>query len=220
MPAALEPTVIPAGTGLGQRLRDIRSSSRLAFILHLASRILMSLMALVWTRLLLGTMGKPLFGLFLSFQSVAQMGGLGDLGMGGAVGIQAGQYLGQGKQRELQDFLPAARAVFLLLALTVGGGFLLLSPWLPGWLEFPIVPGAGPLPQLYAVGAVSVGMMMLFSYVSNLNYACGTLTWPVIPAFLLLQCCLLAHWWLARNQSPLWVQYIPYAVSSFVTLLL
>ncbi|MDB6112751.1 MAG: hypothetical protein JWR69_4501, partial [Pedosphaera sp.] len=199
MPATLETPVSPAGRGLGQRLREVRSSSRLAFTLHLTTRVLMSLMSLLWIRLLVPAMGMPINGLFLQFQSVAQLGGLGDLGMGGAVAVQAGQYLGQGKQEELRKFLAAARTVFLLLALTVGGGFLLLSPWLADWLRFEPVAGAGSFQILFAIGALSVGMLILSSYVTSLNYACSTLTWPVIPSFLILQSCLLAHWWLARR---------------------
>jgi O-antigen/teichoic acid export membrane protein len=219
MPAALETPVIPVRRGLGQRLRDVRSSSRLAFVLHLGSRVLMSLMSLLWIRLLVSAMGLELNGLFLRFQSVAQLGGLGDLGMGGAVAVQAGQYLGQGKQEELRKFLAAARTVFLLLALSVGGGFLLLSPWLAGWLRFTPVAGTGSLQVLFAIGALSVGLLILSSYVISLNYACSTLTWPIIPSFLILQSCLLAHWWLARRQSPLWMQYLPYVCAAFISLL-
>ncbi len=117
-----------SGKGFVPWLRDIRNSSRLAYLLIMGSRVLSSAMNLLWIRLLLGAMGVPLNGLFLTFQSVAQLGGLGDLGLGGAVGVQAGQYLGQGRQAELRKFLAAARTVFLLLALIIGGGFLLLSP--------------------------------------------------------------------------------------------
>ncbi|MDB6109534.1 MAG: hypothetical protein JWR69_1284 [Pedosphaera sp.] len=220
MSALLETPTLVRGNGISRWLRGVRSSPRLAFALSTLSRILISLMSLLWTRLLLAAMGKPLNGLFLSYQSVAQLGGLGDLGMGGAVAIQTGQYLGQGKQEELRSFLSATRTVFLLLSLGVGGGFLLLSPWLPRWLGFQSVPGAEPLPLLFAVGALSVAMLMLSSYVNNLNYACSTLTWPVIPSFFILQCCLLAHWWLARHNSPLWLQYFPYVLSALVSLLL
>ncbi len=62
--------------------------------------------------------------------------------------------------------------------------------------------------------------MLLSSYLNNLNYACSTLTWPVIPAFILVQASLCAHWLLARQQSPLWMQYLPYVCGSLVSLLL
>src|SRR6202008_436395 len=117
-----------------------------------------SALTLFWTPLLLGAMGKPLNGLFLSFQSVAQLGGLGDLGMGGAVAIKAGQCLGENKPEALQNFLASARTVFLLLGLMVSGSVLLLSPGLPHWLHFRAEEGAGPLPWLFAIGSINVCM--------------------------------------------------------------
>ena len=43
----------------------------------------------------------------------------------------------------------------------------------------------------------------------NLNYACGNVTWPVVPTFILLQFGFLFQWLLARQHLPLWVQYLP-----------
>ncbi len=74
-----------------------RTSTRLGFILQLVCRVLTSLLALLWARLLLGAMGKAVYGLFLSYQAVASLGVLGDLGLGGVVSIQTGRLLGQGK---------------------------------------------------------------------------------------------------------------------------
>jgi O-antigen/teichoic acid export membrane protein len=329
--------------GLKRWLRGQRTSTRLAYALQLGSRICASFMGLIWIRLLLAAMGRPLNGVLLAFQNVVTLGGLGDLGMGGAVGIRTGQYLGQGDEAGLKKFLVSARAVFLLMALTVGGGFLVFSPWLPRWLGFGPVPGiavlntsnttpllvpgrqyylgitnygatpamvvleinfattagtnlsdkgslpmakagasptamsvvagvpstnlvpansvvryevnvpsgasaatnilmvnsgeagllfnqdgppgtvkgdlaliprmptggTGSLTLLFAVGAVLVGGMMLSSYLTNLNYACGNVTWPVVPAFVLLQVGLLFQWLLARQHEPLWVQLLP-----------
>ena len=47
-------------------------------------------------------MGPALNGLLLNFQSITSLGGLGDLGMGGLVNIQASRLLGQGKEDELR----------------------------------------------------------------------------------------------------------------------
>src|ERR1700722_15062544 len=130
-----------------KKLKDIlwrqRNSARVAYLLYISTRLLSSAVALVWVRLLVGAMGQELNSLYIAFQKLITLGGLGDLGMGGAVGIRTGQYLGQGKQEELKKFLAAARAVFLILALGVGGSMLALSPWLPRWLGYKEVPATG-----------------------------------------------------------------------------
>src|SRR5579884_1147192 len=212
----------PAPGKLRRWLWAIRANSRLAFLLQLATRVLTSGLNLFWIRLLVGAMGKPLNGLYLAFQSVFSLGGLGDLGMGGAVGIRAGQYLGKEKENdpELQRFLASARAVFLFLTIAVVGLMLLFAHWIPHWLNFPSVPEAGSLTKVFAVGAAIVGGVLLFSYISNVNYACGNVGWPVLPDFLLLQASLLCHWLLARQGQPLWMQYLPYLVSAGIKLLL
>ena len=206
--------------GLKRWLQEQRTSTRLAYALQLGSRICASLAGLIWTRLLVGVMGHPLNGVLLAFQNVTSLGGLGDLGMGGAVGIRTGQYLGRRDEAGLKEFLASARAVFLLLALAVGGGFLMLSPWLPHWLSFPSVEGAGSLTRLFAVGAVLIGGILLSSYLTNLNYACGNVTWPVAPAFILLQVGFLFQWLLARQHQPLWVQFLPSIGTAAVSLCL
>lgn len=190
-------------------LREQRTSTRLAYAMQLSSRVASSLGNLVWIRLLVGAMGLPLNGVMIAFQKIIVLGGLGDLGMGGAVAIRTGQYLGQGDQEGLKEFLASARTVFLLLAIVVGTGFLALSPWLPHWLGFKTVAGAGSLTLLFAVGAVLITGLMLSSYLSNVNYACGNVTWPVVPSFFLLQAALLGQWLIARQHLPLWVQFLP-----------
>ncbi len=193
-----------------------RNSSRLGFLLQAGTRIFSSFMALIWIRLLVGAMGQEMNSLFLAFQNVLSFGGLGDLGMGGAVGIRTGQYLGAGKEKEaeLQRFLAAARTVFLLLALVVAGSVVLMSPWLPEWLRFRNTPGAGMLQPVFCVGALLMGGVLLASYINNLNYACGNVTWPILPAFVLLQFSMVGHWWLASHGEPLWIQFLPYLASS------
>ncbi len=200
---------IPAKSGFVAWLRERRNSARLAYILALGSRVLSSFMGLIWTRLLVGAMGKELNSVYLAFQKVITLGGLGDLGMGAAVAIRAGQYLGEGKEEELRKFLASARTVFLSLAFLVGGGFFFLSPWLPQWLHFKAVPGTGSLHLLFALGAFLIAGVLLASYLNSLNYACGNVTWPIIPAFLVLQLAMLGTWLLARQHQPLWIQYLP-----------
>jgi O-antigen/teichoic acid export membrane protein len=199
-----------AGTNRLKRwLREQRTSTRLAYAMQLCSRIGASVANLVWIRLLVGAMGLPLNGVMIAFQKIIVLGGLGDLGMGGAVAIRTGQYLGKGDQEGLKEFLASARTVFLTLAVSVGAGFLLLSPWLPRWLNFPSVAGTGSLTLLFAIGAVLIAGVLLASYLANLNYACGNVTWPVMPSFVLLQLGLLGQWLIARQHQPLWVQFLP-----------
>ena len=194
---------------------DLRTHSRFAYVLQISSRIGTSALALVWYRILVGVMGEQLYSLFQAFQTVFSLGGLGDLGMGGAVGIRLGRYLGEGrgKEQEMLKFLASARSVFLVLTLVCGGGMLLFSPWLPQWLAFPAVGGAGSYARVVMVGALAVAGVMLLSYFSNVNYACGNIAWPVLPDFLLLQVALLCHWFLALEQQPLWVQFLPYMLT-------
>jgi O-antigen/teichoic acid export membrane protein len=206
--------------GLKQWLWERRNSTRLAYVLQLATRILTSFMSLVWIRLLVDAMGLEINGAYLAFQKLISLGGLGDLGMGAIVGIRSGQYLGQGRTRELQQFLASARIVFLILALVAAGVVLLFTPWLPRWFQLDQGAGTGSMRLLFAVGAVLVAGVVLSSYVGNLNYACGNVTWPVIPAFILFQCSMLGHWLLARQHLPLWIQCLPYVASSGAGLLL
>ena len=206
--------------GFKNWLWEKRNVARLAYVLHLGTRVASAGMSLIWIRLLVGAMGEKLNGVYLAFQNVVTLGGLGDLGMGGVVGVRSGQLLGRQKHDELQKFLASARAIFLALALTAGLGMLALSPWLPHWLKFPEVEGAGSLVKLFAIGSVLVACVMLVSYISNLNYACGNVTWPVIPGFLILQASLLGHWLLARQGFPLWIQYLPYVIAAIAGIFL
>ncbi len=201
-------------------LKQQRSSTRLAFVLQTGSRVFGAVTGLLWTRLLLGAMGDTLFGYFLAYQTVVTLGGLGDLGMGGAIGLKTGQDLGRGDERGLRDFLAGARAVFLLLALTAGLGLLAAAPWLPDWLSFTATNGAGSFPMLFVVGAAIVALTPLLSYAGNLSHACGNLMWPVLPTFLLLQLTMAGHWLLARAGCALWVQALPYLVTGLATLAL
>jgi len=198
-------------------LHGQRTSTRLAFFLQTGCRLLTALCSLVWARLLLKTMGAELNGLFLNFQGIASLGGLGDLGMGGMVNIQTSRLLGQGKEGELKGFLAAARGFFSVVLVVTVVAFLLIAPGLLRSQKFASVPTAGPLSGLYIVGAVAVGMVILNSYIGSLNYGCGNILWPVVPGFVLLQLGSMSHWLLARQGLALWVQYLPYAGAAVLT---
>lgn len=191
-----------------------RSSTRLAFVLQVAVRILFSLLSLVWTPLLLHSMGKSLNGVFLIFQKMTSLGGLGDLGMGGAVNIRTSRLLGQGREDELRNFLSAARGIFLVMAVVAAGVFWVVSPHLFKVLEFGSEPQTGFWPMLSLVGGVSIAFVVLNSYINNLNYGCANLVLPIVPTFVVMQLAFLCHWLLARQHTVLWVQYIPYLVGA------
>src|SRR5262245_38950084 len=141
-----------------------RTSSRLGLLLQVSTRVLTSILALFWTRALLHLMGPTIYGLFMSFQSIAALGGLGDFGMGGAIGVRTGQYLGTGEHERLDAFLASARMLFLSLALVGLVLFVGLSPWLPAIFGFQEHAGSGSLPALFAVGGLSVALLVLNSY--------------------------------------------------------
>ncbi len=199
-------------------LHNHRSSTRFSFVLQIVCRVLFSVFSLLWTPLLLGSMGKALNGLFLSFQSLTTLGGLGDLGMGGLVNIQTSRLLGRGDERELKEFLAAARAMFVVMAILAVGVFVVIWPKAVAAIGFLGVDGAGSMMWLGWVGAAMVGLLILSSYTTNLNYGCGNLLWPVLPSFLIMQFGFLGHWLLARAHYPLWVQCLPYAVGSLAAL--
>src|SRR4051812_11913572 len=110
-----------------------RTSVRTAFILRLTTMAFGTVLSLLWFRLMTRTMGDPLYGLFLSFLAVARLGGVGDFGISGAVGIKAGMMLGRGEDGQLRKLLASARSLFLFLALLTFVSFVVLSPWLPQW---------------------------------------------------------------------------------------
>src|ERR1700722_16425 len=125
---------MPVKKSLKTILWEQRNSARVAYLLYTGTRLLSSAVALIWVRLFVAAMGQQLNSVYIAFQKLITLGGLGDLGMGGAVAIRTGQCLGEGKEEELQKFLASARAVFLILALIAGTTVFGLSPWLPHWL--------------------------------------------------------------------------------------
>ena len=195
-----------------------RQNTRLAFLLQISSRVLMSVCSLIWTPLLVSSMGKHLNGLFLSFQGLATLGGLGDLGIGGAINLQTSRLLGQGKEQELKRFLAAARGAFLIVAAITVMVFVVAAPSAFKSLGFHDDPNVGPIPFLVIAGALAVGCLVLNSYIANLSYGCGNIIWSIIPTFVLTQSSVLAHWLLARQHMPLWLQYSPYVAATVLML--
>jgi O-antigen/teichoic acid export membrane protein len=187
-----------------------RTSARLAFVLSLFARAASAVMSLVWTPLLLNVMGARLYGLFIAFQSIPQLGGLGDFGISGAMGMRVCPMIGRGEYDRLREFLASARSLFLLLGLASGVVFLVLSPWLPGWLHFEATPESGSLTVLFATGAVSLFFLISGGYIHNLNAAYGTVAWPILPGLLTAQLGMFAHLLLARAGVPLWEQNLSY----------
>jgi O-antigen/teichoic acid export membrane protein len=194
-----------------------RTSVRMAFILRLFAMAAGALLSLLWTRLLLRAMGDSLNGLFLSFLAVSRLGGVGDFGISGAVGIKAGMMMGRGENEPLRKLLASARSLFLFLAALNLIVFAALSPWLPQWLHFQNVPGTGSLPLLFFWAGVTGAVVILAGYFNNLNYAHGTVTWPIFPSLFIGQMLApLLHWQLAKMREPLWVQNLPYVITTII----
>lgn len=192
-----------------------RTAVRLAFGLRMVVMACGAVFSLLWTRLLIRAMGDPLYGLFQNFQAVTRLGGLGDLGISGALSLKAGLMLGRGDESGLRKLLSSARLLFLGLACALCVFFLAFSPWLPHWLNFEGVPGAGSMTWLFLYGGLSAAAFIVGSYFASLNYAYGTVTWPVLPSLILAQALApFFHWQLALLHTPLWVQNAPYLVSS------
>jgi O-antigen/teichoic acid export membrane protein len=184
-----------------------RSSVRLALILRIITMVAGAVLSLVWTRLLLRSMGDFSFGVFQSFSAVTRLGGVGDLGITGALAVKVGQGIAR-EDEKLEHYLPAARALVFLVALVLGSVFLIFSPWLPGWLGFIEGPGTGSLPLLFATGAVGVMIVIITGYFASINLANSTITWPILPTFLFSQVGIAAQWLAVRAGSPLWIQYL------------
>jgi len=194
-----------------------RTTVRMAFVLRMVALGIGSVAGLIWTRLLLGTMGAEIYGLFLSFSAVTRLGGLGELGLTGTVALKAGQYLGAGNTEQLEKLLATARALFGMIALILMSVFLIGAPWLPTWLHFRSDTAAGSLPMLFATGGIGAAIMVVSGYFSSLNYAHGTVTWPILPTMLLLQIAApFFHWWLAACGAPLWIQNTPYLIAGAI----
>jgi O-antigen/teichoic acid export membrane protein len=181
-----------------------RTSARMAFILKLSTMALSSVLSLVWARVFVYLLGREVYGLLISFQGVLRMATVGDFGITGALGIRTTQMLARNEQDRLVNFLASARTVYLLMACGISLLFMALSPWMPVWLGFKEVPGAGQLAVLFAVGGAFVLASFTDGYFQSLNSGCGSMMWPILPAFLVGQSTLFGQWLLARHGEPLW----------------
>ena len=162
-------------------------------------------------------MGDPLLGLFQNFQALTRLGGVGDFGITSALSLRVGTMMGRREEGGLQTLLASARTLFLFLAVGLCFLFIGLSPWLPKWLNFETVPGAGSMTWLFVYGGASLALMIIGGYFASLNYAHGTVTWPIFPAVFFMQ--ILApyfHWRLALLHKSLWIQLSPYLVSALL----
>lgn len=196
------------GFGLKAWLIANRSSARLALLLRAAIAIANSVLSLLWTPLLLGAMGQSAFGTLSSFQRALGLLGLGDFGLSGGVALRVGQFIGRGDENGLQRYLASARTLLLMVAFGLGGVICVLSPWLPNWLGFTPDPGSGPLSLLFIVGALCLTAGFALTYFGGLNAAYATLTWPILPTFVLGQLSILMHWRIASAGAVLWVQML------------
>jgi O-antigen/teichoic acid export membrane protein len=125
--------------------------------------------------------------------------------------------LGRGDESGLRALLASARTLFLVLAGGLCVLFVALSPWLPHWLGFETVPGAGSMTLLFVYGGLSLGLAIVGGYFASLNYAHGTVTWPILPSVLFAQVLgPFFHWRLALLHAPLWLQLLPYLGSAVV----
>ena len=131
---------LPAITSWLQRNR---TSVRMAFVLRMVAMAVGSVFGLIWTRLLLRAMGDPLLGLFQDFQALTRLGGLGDLGIAGALTLTAGAMLGRREENGLRNLLASARSLFLLIAVGLGASICRLVSWMPRWFNFDVVPNRG-----------------------------------------------------------------------------
>ena len=160
-------------------------------------------------------MGDPLYGLFLNFQALTRLGGVGDLGITGALSLRSSAMMGRKDEAELRELLASARTLFLLVATGLCVVFVALSPWLPKWLGFADVPLAGSMTWLFIYGGLSLAMMIVSGYFACLNYAHCTVTWPIFPTLFAAQFVSpFLHWCLALLHLPLWIQLLPYLGSS------
>ncbi len=186
--------------------------------MQIGTRVATSLISLVWTRLLLQALGTQVFGLLMAFQAFTSLGGLGELGMGGAVGLRVGRGLANRESAALRDFLATARSLFLVLGLAMFVAVASLSGVLPQTLGFQVEDATGSTVLLFLVGAISMALVFPTSYTSNLNYACGNVIWGVIPAFLLSQVVFASQVVLALAGCPLWAVVLPPVFSSLFLL--
>jgi len=185
----------------------------LAFVLRSAVIAIGALLSLLWARLLLDALGNDVFGLLLAFLAITQLGGLGDLGLSGAVGIRILRHLARGETELGKTFLAQARGAFVALSLLFVFGTSAASASLPGILGFGDLPRAGSLTVLFITGGIGIAVMICGGYFNNINYALGNVVWPVVPSFFFSQLTFCGQFLFARSGAPLWVIYLVHVAS-------
>ena len=185
--------------------RDNRTAARPAYVLRMATTVAGALLSLFWTRALLRAFGEETFGVYSAFLGYLGLASAGELGMGGAVSVRTLQMLATGQFEELRRLHGTARRVFLLVSVAFGLVALALAPWLPSWLGFHATATSGSLSLMFAVGAVSVGLAVYTSYLGNSLYAAGSVMWPILPGFVVIQSTAALQVILGLAGVPLWV---------------
>jgi hypothetical protein len=186
--------------------------------LRLVAMVVGGVASLFYTRLLLHSMGSTMYGSFLTFSALIRFGGLGDLGISSGLANRASIMLGEGKNCAVVDMLGPVRGLFLVVALGIFVVLTFLAPFAPHWFGFTNHDLLGSPFLLFVVGACSVSLLVLAGYFHALNYACGTITWGIVPTLMIGP--LLApfiHLLLALAGFPLWIQMIPYACSTLLS---
>jgi O-antigen/teichoic acid export membrane protein len=85
-------------------------------------------------------------------------------------------------------------------------------------MGFREVPGSGSLQLLFVVGGFSIGAFVLAGYFAALNYANGTVMWPIIPALIIASVVApFLHWRLILLGAPLWGQFGAYVFTTALT---
>lgn len=209
---------LPARAGWREFLHQHRASPRLAFLLRCGVTIAGALLSLIWARLLVRTLGDEVYGVFLAFLAIVQLGGLSEFGLSGGIGISVLNFLSKGDEAGCRNFLATARGVVLgmaCLTMVLGGT---LSPWAPGIFGFHDTAGAGSMQALFFLGAAGVALGIVSGYWQNLNYVAGNVVWPIVPVFLLTQFASVGQLVLAWGGAPLWAQYAVSVLTSAVSI--
>jgi O-antigen/teichoic acid export membrane protein len=184
-----------------------REATRLAFFLKSGSVLLSAVLSLFWAKKFVHALGEGGYGLYLTFVAIAQLGGLGDFGVSGAVGVRMLQFIASDDAGGARSFLATARGLSYSLAAIVFCMFVLLSPWLPMWLQLAPTHNSGSLQMLFMFGGLGAALLILNGLFQSLNYISGNVAWPIVPGFLLTQLAFGGQWALISVGAPLWQQY-------------
>lgn len=190
-------------------LLQIRTSGRIAFLLRLAVMFPSMLLSLWWARALVHVMGANNYGLFMAFQGVMSLVGLGDMGIGGALLVRTSRLLAHKQTAELHQLHSTARALFLGLASFGLILVLVFSPWLPDLFRLIQTPASGSLSTLFIIGGFYAFFGLLTGYYTTTLYAVGTVSWTVLPPILVFHLGSAFQLLCALFHGPLWLQMVP-----------